>query len=114
MTKLRNARFWTLINGSPVRLTLRPGQEIAHRTGGGTDEGYWSEQSVWTHEGDHVQFECDTSARDCDGHMDRSEVGRCNLDQLAVVAFPDESVPYPAWTWGRGRQRDYSAEAMGY
>ena len=49
-----NARFWIWWNGDWVKITLRPGQSIAMRCGGATDEGFNVESSGYEHDGDRV------------------------------------------------------------
>ena len=41
-----NARFWQNVNGSPVRVTLHPGQTPEWIEGGQHEEGHSYEQTI--------------------------------------------------------------------
>jgi hypothetical protein len=113
----RNARFWVYVNGW-VRLTLRPGQHLAHVRGGPTDEGWRREVNEWTHDGEGVQWESFTEGRDCDGRHEAWWESYCPLDDLHSRSneSDDNDAPWclPAWGGDRSGQRDYTAEAAGY
>lgn len=136
MTTQRNARFWVwAAAGGWVKLTLRPGQELEHHSGGPCDEGYSYTREKWTHEGDHVRAKWETNASDCDGRLDQGGASCCPLDQLrardmhaeeqgrAAYWGDDPTKPEfngnagifaPEWTERRRFQRDHAAEAAGY
>jgi hypothetical protein len=128
MTNLPNARFWAYINGSPVRLTLKPGEEISHQEGGRTDEGFDYTGTSWYYDTLCCAIVRDTTrcARDCDGRLDQRSTYRALVAHLRdggepCLEYTDrlslphwQGVRWPQWTEGRVTQRDYSAEAMGY
>lgn len=114
----RNARFWTYYKGSPVKLTMRPEQEIHFVEGGPTDEGYHWEDTTYEyprHEA-AIYCKCTTMARDCDGRFDTCSTTRCPLEDLknGHELTEDPSVRYPLWQAVEASQRDYAAEAAGY
>lgn len=114
---MRNARFWILgRNSNPVKLTLRPGQSLAHYTFTRTDEGYSATFERYTHEGKHVLCQWENDGRDCDGHSTREGESMSPLGMLrdGWKDDTDSTVIYPAWQQVSESQRDEYAEAMGY
>lgn len=135
-----NARFWVYPHcGSPVKLTLRPGQELTTYYGWRHEEGWSAEGDTWTHGGDHVRHEHFTDGCDCDGRLSTTTICTCPLDLLIVreptTEYPRseafsldytvrseflaawEGVRWPDWQrqpFPESHQRDYAAEAMGY
>ena len=120
-------RFWVFINDDWTRLTIRPGQELNHATGGGHEEGWSITYNTWEGVGGRVINRCQVEGQDCDGrHSESMETilvrnpGRCPLP------FPDANSPtyhedfdrfqasLPTWDEVTSSQRDYFAEAMGY
>jgi len=43
-----NARFWTVMHGNDVKITLRPGQTLNWGFTRPTEEGYTGEFETWT------------------------------------------------------------------
>lgn len=114
---MKNARFWTYINGGPVKLTLEPGQAAYHHHGERTDEGWASESTQWTHEDGGVRREWTTDGRDCDGRLTRHGADFCPLDQLHDLintTGEDSTIHWPDWQRESAGQRDEYAEAAGY
>ena len=114
-----NARFWVIgPNCSPVKITLQPGCSLHHSHSYDNGEGYSRESVEWTHNGDHVTRELDTSGTDCDGRHSHSQEDYCPVSRLAkhILREQDSSWPthWPLWNTRRASQRDYAAEAMGY
>ena len=116
------ARFWTYHRGGYVRLSLRPGEQLRHETGGPTDEGYHGEASIYTHAGDDIALDWATWGRDCDG---RTESYGASFAPLATLTARDafdltngaseaRGIRLPVWNRGRTRNRDHAAEAAGY
>lgn len=115
------ARFWVWHGNSPVRLALADGQRIVlQATGGPTDEGYSWEMAEYERYGDMVYCVRDTQSRDCDGRLDVHTELECRVDQLTAHDWEDNTKAglivhhWPKWHRVTSRQRDYSAEAMGY
>lgn len=106
------ARFWVWHNDGFVRLKLSPGQAVWFETGGPTDEGYHHEYHYYLNEGDWVRYNYDTESRDCDGRLDTHQSFYCRVDRLDDIETDGPYVPH--WVRLEARQRDYSAEAMGY
>ncbi|MEQ8849243.1 hypothetical protein [Botrimarina sp.] len=118
---MRNARFWTIHNGAPVKLTLRPGQQLTHASGGACEEGYACEFTLWVHDADHacVTRCCESWGTDCDGGWDRSDDSIAALDALDALepcgGFPElRGLRFPRWQRLDGWQRDHAAELAGY
>ena len=93
-------------------LTLTEGQEIVVEHGGPTEEGWHSERHTYHLDGARVVRESETDGQDCDGRLSTSTVYACPLTDLE--AHECDGLGYPLWSRVTGRQRDYSAEAMGY
>lgn len=114
-----------MLHGSPVKITLRPGQEMSWGFGYSHEEGYSSESYEWTHDGDSIREEHCTDGRDCDGRIGSEQIYTALLTRLtgsypylAYVSRLDlaawDDVSWPQWERASASQRDYSAEAAGY
>lgn len=110
---MQNLKFWDYVNGSPVRLKLRPGQTLRHFRGGPDSEGWRSESMRWQHTGAGVYCESLTEGRDCDGYSSRWADSFCPPEGLASGASCD-GVTYPRWEDSTVECRDEYAEAAGY
>ena len=108
-----NARFWALVHGSPVKLTLKPGQRLTWHQSWATDEGWSSASETHKHEGEVVRYEGGTDGVDCDGRLSTFCEQQCHLNMLRAGGALD-GLRFPAWERGADGQRDYAAEAMGY
>ncbi len=111
---VKNARFLEFINDGQVKITLRPGQSLRHRSFHRHDEGYSATEICWSHRGDRVIYEMDSRGSDCDGRTSYSAAGECALDRLKSGFEEDFGMRYPDWVKTYSSQRDYTAEAMGY
>lgn len=111
---IRNARFWTWINGDWVKLTLMPDSSLTHYVGHRTDEGYHSETVTWEHDGDGVVMSCSTDGCDCDGRLSSESEFFCPLDRLQTEDREEEGILAPEWHKKTVWQRDYEAEKAGY
>jgi hypothetical protein len=112
-----NARFWVVVNGDYVKLTLSPGAELVHSSGGPTEEGWRRETEWWGYDADEARIEHAywTRERDCDGLFESSGESSCPLAESAMVpGYDDLAVLLPHWQNCESRQRDYQAEAAGY
>ena len=122
-----NVRFWVFWNGGFVKITLKPGQRLDAASGGPTEEGYSYTSESWEHCGDHVECSAASDGADCDGRHSSYQEYHCRMRDLRrggdrwdrVESWTrGESRPkliqVPDWMPGEYRQRDYSAEAMGY
>lgn len=79
------------------------------------DEGWHSETNSWEHCGDHVRSEWRIDGRDCDGRLTREGASTFTFGNEAAGYRDEEpAVTYPLWECGDERQRDYTAESMGY
>lgn len=111
----RQARFWVDYKGSPTRLKLAIGQTVNLSSGGPTDEGYHWRSEQYTFDGRAVICLDHVDARDCDGRMTRTIEVSCPFSKLSTGWHDTESgATFPQWQQQDYRQRDFSAEAMGY
>jgi hypothetical protein len=120
-----NARFWQYVNGSPVKLTLRPGQRVQWYTWHEHEEGWASEAHRWSldPESGLVFDEWQTDGRDCDGRLQRGGASFASFPMLDGI-LPEEPyrdyhdgrpVRYPEWGEARGTVVfDEYAQAAGY
>ena len=116
-----NARFWVYL-GSPVKLTLKPGQTLRHFRGGPCDEGWSSEYHDWTYGEGEIRRVYVSDGRDCDGRLTRTYTSACKVENLSghvpeeeYLDFHDgREIHYPKWESVSSSQRDEYAEAMGY
>lgn len=115
MSHPRKARFWTLAHGSPVKLTLRPGQKLTFGYADRTDEGWTTYGETVTHAGDVVLCDRYDYGVDCDGRSSQESLSSCPLPELmAGNADFDTAIVWPAWRRESASQRDHTAEAAGY
>lgn len=108
--------FWHWILGGAVKIRLRKGQMVWHKSGGDIDEGFHYEQCMWSFDGEFVSCRIDTHARDCDGLMETHWGGHCHVGALRQgnESTEEKGVIFPRWIKASSSQRDYSAEAAGY
>ena len=129
---LVNARFWEWINGSFVKITLRPGQTLRWHHGEQTEEGWASIDEEWHYNerGNEIVNRCEEDERDCDGRFQTTSKSTCDLNflregyQPRCLEEPDQYSPveveaaqgviFPKWIKRRAGQRDFEAEKMGY
>lgn len=122
-----NARFWVYVNGGPVRLTLKPGQQLQHHTWERHEEGWSSEATSWEYPDDEdaVYREWCLDGRDCDGRLTRHGADRCDVANLSDgVEIDNEFYEdhhywtgkfWPAWDQHEpGMTYDEFAQASGY
>ena len=111
----RNARFWEFAHGSPVKVTLRPGERKSWGTAQQTEEGWESEWVIWEHAGDKVLRESGADGTDCDGRLSTFNEYVCPLNKLHWGGWGGEGIGrFPEWEKLDSSQRDYAAEAAGY
>jgi len=111
---MKTLRFWDYVNGDYVKISLRPGDTLEHYCAQVTDEGYSSERTTWSHDGDAVLSTCETDGRDCDGRMTTYSAVVAHETNLRVRSVDGAPAYMPDWRKVKSSQRDYSAEAMGY
>jgi len=108
-----NARFWSWMNGHPVKITLRPGQTLTWSKWQRTDEGWDAFSSTWSHVGDGVRYEWCNDGVDCDERLRQGGEAFAALEGLRA-GNEVEGITYPHWARRNTWQRDYQAEAAGY
>ena len=117
---MKNVRFWTLIHGCPVKLTLSIEQSISWGCVEPTEEGWSSEYGQWYFDGEYVYREWFTDGRDCDGRLSTYQHQLCEPSKLKAWKDPGNAcgqpfgVDFPYWEDIDNSQRDYQAEAAGY
>lgn len=130
-----NARFWDIINGGLVKITLKPGQSITHFRGGPTEEGWFLEETTWYYDPylDAVRCHTINDGVDCDGRLSHADEAISTLEDLRMVTakkvywtldggasfYPKlddryKAIKKPRWETLESYQRDYAAEAAGY
>ena len=101
-----NARFHAWINAGPVKLTLKPGQELHWFKGQETDEGWCSMSITWAHELNMIRRIVICDGKDCDGRLTRTMEDFCSLDDL--------NCGYPDWKKASDFVYDQYAQLSGY
>lgn len=130
MKRATNARIWIFENDGPIKLTLKPGQALKWSKSGPTEEGWSSEGFTLEWDGHELVQHWFSDGTDCDGRLSQSgslvttpdkfyarEPYRAEDYQRYRDLYGDSlaGVKFPEWEkFGRDRQRDYTAEAMGY
>ena len=125
-TETMNARFTTYVNGSPVKITLRPHEPLEHCSGGPDEEGYYYSRTTYAFDGEYVTAYNATESSDCDGRRSSYQERSCPVGLLKSNRYEDtvwitgqgavvkQVVMLPDWRSGESGQRDYFAEAAGY
>jgi len=115
----RNVRFWITHNTSPVKLTLRPGQQAEVSNGSRTDEGFHAEGISYSYDAQRGVLELSSVSwgQDCDGRYESSWLGSCVVGderRNELIHDGSERLWCPRWREESQSQRDMTAEAMGY
>ena len=108
---MRNARFWVMVNGDDVKVTLKPDQVLSHVAGGPCDEGYRYEENKWVHNGQVVSWYNHIDTRDCDGGTIHNGDFVCDITALKryEVEIDGNLLQFPEWEKINRWQRDFSA-----
>ena len=117
-----NLKFWVWLNDGPIRIKLRPGKSLTHYRWNRDEEGWSSQLSTWTHDGDGVIEKYTSDGRDCDGRLTQHGLYRASIANLAVNPLNgigylpgfDDKIAFPKWDKLSSSQRDEYAEAMNY
>ena len=119
--QVANARIWVDVNGSPVKITLRPGQELNWAHYGRDEEGYSQTHYQWAWTGTILCETVNFDGSDCDGRTSSHGKYFTTPDKFqanAHVAYDERNdysgIRFPEWQKLSRRQRDYAAEAAGY
>lgn len=110
-------RFWFFLNSESIKIKLRKGQTLRHATVFDNGEGWTCTTRVWFYDGETVTVDWCNDGTDCDGRHSSSGSDTCAWDKVGAGTAYDggeNSIRFPLWSWGKTRQRDYAAEAMGY
>ena len=112
----RSITFLAYVQGEIRPITLRAGETFQDRKHETTDEGWSRSTRTWTFDGSRVLRIADSDGVDCDGRMSQHEEHETTpADAAAGFQLPDGR-RLALWhaVKGAARQRDYSAERMGY
>lgn len=115
--KAPNVRFWVYVSGGWCKITLRPGQSRVWWQTYRTEEGWGSDTERWEYIEGRIVRTVDSDGADCDGRLSTSATLVCPLTRLYAHRPPTPDAPasgVPDWDRLDARQRDYSAESMGY
>lgn len=113
-----STKIWVYYFGSGggdgyVRLKLKAGQTLHISHGGPDDEGWHRRSEAWSLDDGVIRNQVVNDGVDCDGRLTRYEEYVCPVEDRH--SRPNiEGWLMPAWETAGSRQRDYSAEAMGY
>ena len=115
---MRNARFWQWVNGGWVKLTLKPGQTLAHHTCNKHDEGWTSTGNTWAYDAETQTIESTLTqdGLDCDGRSSYHCSCWTTLDKLRENEFDEDGAIIATPRWERGERVCYDqyAEQAGY
>jgi hypothetical protein len=118
MMNKTNARFWMYINGSPVKITLEPGQQIEWYQAHPDEEGFSYRSELLYFNGAIVQRDSMSGGRDCDGRIDRCKRSECVIQNLKsclpYYGEEDESMLFPEWAEVGCSVYDENAQKAGY
>jgi hypothetical protein len=109
-----NARFWTTINNSPVKITLKPDETLEWGRTEPTNEGYSHEGLSFSHDDGIVVCEAANGGRDCDGVLYSYSTLACPREQLARRLCTENGLLFPAWKQVNADQYDQYAQAANY
>jgi len=110
---MKKIRINQWINGGWVVLTVCEGQPLTHHVCERHEEGWSSESNQWTLLNGTLYLETYTDGVDCDGRLSRSDQYMCPVHKARDYLVSD-GTRTPEWEVVSERQRDYSAESMGY
>lgn len=108
-----NARFWNYVNGSTVKLTIRPGQTLSWSKCWRHDEGWSRETVTFSHVGTGVEVESISDGRDCDGYVNAKSSSYCPIANLSKGSIR-EGVKFPRWHDPEVEVYDQFAQRAGY
>ena len=103
-----NARFWVHINGSMVKITLKPKQVMRWYQAEPDDEGFHYEAEEISFDGFTLWRESSSGGRDCDGPIDRYVDSHCTLFDIA-----NDPERTPCWDHDSNRVRDAICHSYG-
>lgn len=99
-----NIRFWTFYHGSPVKITLKPGQSLCLSECGAHEEGYSEAHDFYTHAGEYVTNEWYNGGSDCDGRHHESGVSQCRIDKLNSEPASEDFPYFARSTWEKAEE----------
>lgn len=109
-----NARFWEYVNGSLVKITMRPDQTMNWGERHSTDEGWHGTSKSWEYDGLTVYHTYVSEGRDCDGELSETLSFECALELLQSETWYDGETPKPRWEKLGHRVYDQYAQMMNY
>lgn len=108
-----NARFMIFLNGSWVKITLRPGELLQWEKREPTEEGWRLEHQSYSFDGYIVTYTHVSDGRDCDGRLIERRELVCGLEELQGH-ITREGWRMPLWDKRQVSIYDEYAQRMGY
>lgn len=108
-----NARFWDYFS-SPVKITLKPNQELKYYKHSYNGEGYDINITTYKYENNKVICTIFDDGWDCDGRLSSYNVFECSINKLKSHFNIHNNLFMPDWQRVESSQRDYAAEEMGF
>lgn len=108
-----NARFWDYVNGSTVKIVIRPGQTLSWSKAWRHDEGWSREAVTFRHVGSGVEVESIADGRDCDGYAQTSSTSYCPIANLRKGSII-KGKRFPKWQDPEVEVYDQFAQLAGY
>ena len=108
-----NVHFWDYIH-CPVKITLKPNQELKYSQFYYNSEGYTSKLHGWEYKDNKVYYKLAVDAIDCDGRMTTYDEYECDINELHSYHNSESNLNLPNWKEVTHSQRDFFAEAAGY
>ena len=108
-----NARFWDIVNGSTVKIKLKPGQALSWSKCWRHEAGWSREAITFRHNGEGVEVESLADGRDCDGYGSTTSSSYCPVANLSKGSIR-EGVRFPLWQDPEVEVYDQFAQSAGY
>ena len=105
-------RFWIHYGQHPVKITLRPGQDINLHRSERHDEGVSYRGDTFALHAGCISWHAYRSCIDCDGRVDHHELLEASVD--SVQALDLVAGEMPGWTVRDERVHDHNAEQANY
>jgi hypothetical protein len=118
LRQVNKVRFWVYENSTWIKICLRKGDDLEFYFSETTEEGFQTESTIYSFDGEVVSKSYASWSRDCDGNMSNRIESECQIGNLrsahveCIGYGPGEAVP--DWKQVKSNRRDYQAEAAGY
>ena len=109
----KTIRFWTFVNGSPVKISVKPNKFCSWYKYERTEEGFSTTSISWEWRENAVEQNTAIRARDCDGPVTFEDRYLLTADRVKAGNLY-EGIRYPEWKKMCECQQDLYAERAGY